>query len=432
MIDEIKAPPHASGPEKSILSTMLQDPVEFIPRAIEAGITPAKFYSPANALLFRMISEKQNSGKVVELINLTEEMIENDLLDKIGGASALTEIYTYAPTSAHFDSHSQDVLNSATRRAVIAFGAKMVAVAQDTSDVSEMLSQVELGALTIGNDAESKSGYDYSLKCAYRELLELLQSDEGEGIPTGFANIDAVTGGLHPGEVTVIGARPAMGKTAFAISLAENLALHKNTPTALFAVEGKRTYLTTRLMAMAAHISAKRIRDKQITKGDIEKIQRKMGETKDCPLRLDDRISNAVEIAAKIRRMHQQSPLKVVIIDYIQKLPAALPEERSNLRLRIINATDVLHQTCKALDIALVLLAQLGRESKDENPDINALKESGSLEQDGDTIILLGKKDEEPEDVNTPREKLIRIAKNRHGPCADLTLNFNPPTTRFY
>ncbi|MGC6460138.1 MAG: DnaB-like helicase C-terminal domain-containing protein [Akkermansiaceae bacterium] len=89
-------------------------------------------------------------------------------------------------------------------------------------------------------------------------------------------------------------------------------------------------------------------------------------------------------------------------------------------------------QTCKALDIALVLLAQLGRESKDENPDINALKESGSLEQDGDTIILLGKKGEGPEDVNTPREKLIRIAKHRHGPCADLTLNFNPPTTRFY
>jgi replicative DNA helicase len=157
-----------------------------------------------------------------------------------------------------------------------------------------------------------------------------------------------------------------------------------------------------------------------------------MVETKDAPLRIDDRISNAVEIAAKIRRMHQQSPLKVVIIDYIQKLPAALPDERSNLRLRIINATDVLHQTCKALDISLVLLAQLGRDSKDENPDINALKESGSLEQDGDTIILLGKTGEEPEDGNAPIEKLVRIAKNRHGPCADLTLNFNPPTTRFY
>ena len=432
MSDDYKAPPHADGPEKSILSTMLQDPVEFIPRAIEAGINKAKFYSPAHARLFGIISDTQASGRAVELISLTEEMIDNGLLDKIGGPAALTQIYTYAPSSAHFDAHAQDVMNAATRRAVIAFGSKMVSVAHETSDVSEMLSQVELGALTIGNDAESKSGYDYSLKCAYKELLAVLQSEEAEGVPTGFAGIDAVTGGLHPGEVTVIGARPAMGKTAFAISLAENLALHNNTPTALFAVEGKRTYLTTRLMAMAAHISAKRIRDKQITKGDVDKIQRKMVETKDSPLRLDDRISNAVEIAAKIRRMHQQSPLKVVIIDYIQKLPAALPDERSNLRLRIINATDVLHQTCKALDIALVLLAQLGRESKDENPDINALKESGSLEQDGDTIILLGKRGEDPEDVNTPREKLIRVAKNRHGPCADLSLNFNPPTTRFY
>ena len=432
MNDDFKAPPHADGPEKSILSTMLQDPVEFIPRAIEAGINKDKFYSPAHARLFEIISDTQASGRAVELISLTEEMIDNGLLDKIGGPSALTEIYTYAPSSAHFDAHAQDVIDASTRRNVISYGAKMVSLAHESRDVQEMLSQVELGALTIGKEAEAKAGYNYSLKCAYKELLDVLQSDQAEGIPTGFAAIDNVTGGLHPGEVTVIGARPAMGKTAFAISLAENLALHNNTPTALFAVEGKRTYLTTRLMAMAAHISAKRIRDKQLNKGDIDKIQRKMGETKDSPLRLDDRISNAVEIAAKIRRMHQQSPLKVVIIDYIQKLPAALPDERSNLRLRIINATDVLHQTCKALDIALVLLAQLGRESKDENPDINALKESGSLEQDGDTIILLGKTGEEPEDSNTPREKLIRVAKNRHGPCADLTLNFNPPTTRFY
>ena len=223
-----------------------------------------------------------------------------------------------------------------------------------------------------------------------------------------------------------------MGKTSFAISLAENLALHQGVPTALFAVEGKRSYLTTRLTAMAAHVSAKSIRDKRLNKGEILKIKGKMTETKDCPLFMDDRISNAVEIAAKIRRMHQQNPLKVVIIDYIQKLPAALPDERSNLRLRIINATDVLHQTCKALDIALVLLAQLGRDTKETDPEVSSLKESGSLEQDADTIILLGRKGDDPEDVNTPRQKLIRIGKNRHGPCADLTLNFNPPTTRFY
>ena len=123
---EYKAPPHANGPEKSILSTMLQDPVEFIPRAIEYGITPEKFYSPAHSLFFKLISEKQSAGQVVELIKLTEEVTESGLLEKLGGASSLAELYSYAPTSAHFDSHSQDVLNSATRRAVIQFGAKMV------------------------------------------------------------------------------------------------------------------------------------------------------------------------------------------------------------------------------------------------------------------------------------------------------------------
>lgn len=430
--EDLPRPPHAEGPEKSILSSMLQDPVEYVPRAVEMGIARETFYSPGNALLFSILRDRQARGEEIELVGLSHEMMSDGSMERIGGPGALTEIYTYAPTAAHFEAHAKEVLDAATFRAIIHFGTRMVSEAYEASDVTEMVSRLELGALTIGKEAQDRTGYDYRLKTAYKELLEVLQSDRAEGIPTGWANVDAVTGGLHEGEVTVVGARPAMGKTSFAISLAENLAIHQNVPTALFAVEGKRTYLTTRLTAMAAHVSAKRIRDKQLNKGDVQKIKRKMGETKDAPLLMDDRISNAVEIAAKIRRMHQQNPLKVVIIDYIQKLPPALPDERSNLRLRIINATDVLHQTCKALDIALVLLAQLGRDTKEADPQVSSLKESGSLEQDADTIILLGKKDEDPEDVNAPREKLVRIGKNRHGPCADLALTFNPPTTRFY
>lgn len=426
--------PHAEGPEKSILSSILGDPVDYLPRAIEMGINQESFYSPANSMLYRIIQSKQTNPEALELVGLAQEMKADGSLEKIGGPAALTEIYTYAPSSAHFEAHAKAVLDCAILRRAIRYHTKGIEAAHDAhadGQIGDFLARLELGALSLGNDAQDRTGYDYSLKCAYRELLEILQSDDAQGIPTGWANIDQATGGLHAGEVTVVGARPAMGKTAFAISLSENLAIHQKVPTALFVVEGKRTYLTTRLMAMTAHISAKRIRDKQITKDDLRKIQRTMGDTKDAPLRIDDRICNAVEIAAKIRRMHQQSPLKVVIIDYIQKLPAALPDERSNLRLRIINATDVLHQTCKALDIALVLLAQLGRDTKEDDPQVSTLKESGSLEQDGDTIILLGKHGEDPEDGNTPYEKLVRVAKNRHGPCADLTLNFNPPTTRF-
>ena len=411
---------------------MLQDPVEYIPRAIEAGITSESFYSPARAVIFRRVSEMTSKGEDVELIKLTKEMISDGTMDKVGGPAALSEIYTYAPTGAFFDAHVKGLLDAETLRAIIRFGTEIVTEAHDSESASDMISKVEIGALTLGRQSQDRMSYDYSLKAAYRELMELMQSDDGEGIKTGWANVDAVIGGLHPGEVTVVGARPAVGKTAFAISLAENLAIHNGTPTALFAVEGKRSYLTTRLAAMTAHVSAKRIRDKQLSVGDIQKISGKMKITVDAPLRMDDRISNAVEIAAKIRRMHQQSPLKVVIVDYIQKLPAAIPQERSDLRLRIINATDILHQTCKTLDIALVLLAQLNRSDgkQETDPRVDSLKESGSLEQDADTIILLG--NVESQDESTVTEKLVRIAKNRHGPLADLTLNFNNPTTRFY
>lgn len=432
MTEETKQPPNAIGPEKSVLSSILQDPVEYAPRAVEMGLTPQAFYHPGHAVLFSALVDRQARGGTIELVGMTDDMMKDGTLERLGGPAALAEIYTYAPTSAHFAEHAKSVLDCAVLRAVIRFGTRIVSEAYQTPEVSDIVSRVELGALTLGKDAQDRSGYDYSLKTAYRELLQLLESDKGEGIPTGWPAVDQVTGGLHPGEVMVVGARPAMGKTSFAMSLAENLALHQGVPTALFAVEGKRTYLTTRLTAMACHLPAKRIRDKTLNRGDILKIKAKMKDTKQAPFFMDDRISNAVEIAAKIRRMHQQTPLKVVLIDYIQKLPAALPDERSNLRLRIINATDVLHQTCKALDIALVLLAQLGRDTKEADPEVSSLKESGSLEQDADTIILLGRKGDDPDDPNTPREKLIRIGKNRHGPCADLTLQFNPPTTRFY
>lgn len=431
-MSDLTPPPHAVGAEKSVLSSILQNPVENLPRALEVGFTPEIFYTPAHSRLFEIFIEKHRKGEVIEFLSLTQDLLDRELLDTMGGPSGLTEIYTYAPTSAHFESHAKIVMEKAILRAIIRFGTKIIGQAYENTDIADLIPQIELGALTIGKEAESRTSYDYSLKAAYKELMDFLNSEESQGIPTGFSEVDAVTGGLHGSEVIVIGARPAIGKTAFAISLAENLAIHQGIPTALFAVEGKRSYLTTRLLAVTSFVSAKRIRDKQLLKEDMMKITRRIKATEDKPLKFDDRISNAVEIAAKIRRLHQENPLKVVIIDYAQKLPAALPEERSNLRLRIINATNILHETCKALDIALVLLAQLNREGDQEhNPTTTALKESGSLEQDADTILLLGNISED-ESTEGIQKKLIRIAKNRHGPCADLQLNFNPTTTKFY
>jgi len=435
-MNDLTLPPHSETFEKSILSSMLQDPVEFIPRAIEAGITSERFYIPANSILFSVLVEKMGKGEVVELIALTQELKDSDKLDLMGGLSRLSEIYTYAVSrSAHFDSHVQGMLDKHILRGVIKFGSEITELAYNNLSVKELIPRLELGALSIGQDAEDKASFNFELKSAYKEFCDDLEAPSSPGIPTGFSSIDNLINGLHPGEVTVIGARPAIGKTSFAISLCENLAIHNDVSTALFVVEGKRHYITTRLVASVSHISAKRIRDLQLSKGDKEKIGRTVTKTKDAPLYIDDRITNAIEMSAKVRRLKQKYGIKVLVIDYIQKLPAALPEERADLRLRIKNATDVLHQTCKTLGIALVVLAQLGRvKGRDPmiDPQIEDLKESGSLEEDGDVVILLGNIGEDPDDCNATRRKLVRIAKNRHGPCDDVVLNFNPPTTRFH
>lgn len=435
MSGEIRAFPNSVEMEKSILSSILQDPVEYLPRAIEMGIRSETFYKPSHAKLFSLLQNRQNTGEEIELVSLTEELMSEGVLETYGGAPGISEIYTYAPTAAHFDSHAKTVHEKATLRSLIRFCTSMVTDCYESTDAKDALSKAELGILSIGQESTMGQSYDYSLKCAMEELIKDLQSPSNPGIPTGWPQVDAVIGGLHPGEVTIIGARPGVGKTACAISLAESLAVGQQVPTALFAVEGSRNYLTTRLMAVMTRVSAKALRDRQFSKDDLQKLKQAGTRHSEKPLKMDARISNAVEIAAKIRRIHQQTPLKVVMIDYIQKLPPALPQERTDRRLKIQNATAVLHETCKTLGISLVLLAQLKRESPKEDPSIENLMESASLEQDADTVLLLGdvpKKDGIEESDTGIQTKLIRIAKNRHGPIDDVFVNFNPQTTKFF
>ena len=159
--------PHAEGPEKSILSSILQDPVEYLPRAVEMGIGEGSFYSPARGLLFSILAHRQASGQEIELVGLVQEMQARGDLEKIGGPASLQEIYTYAPTAAHFSAHAREVLDAAILRAIINFGSRIVSEAYQATDAADMVAQVELGALTIGREAEDRAGYDYRLRTAY-------------------------------------------------------------------------------------------------------------------------------------------------------------------------------------------------------------------------------------------------------------------------
>ena len=435
MNQEIKKFPNCIDMEKSILSSMLQDPVEYVPRAVEMGITPSTFYQPSHSSLFEEIESMQSAGKEIEIVSLAERLMTSGRLETMGGPAALAELYNFAPTSAHFDSHAKTVYEKSVLRSIIRFCTGMVSHCHESGDAAEALSKAELGILSIGQESEIGHSYDYSLKAAMRELIGEMTSTKTPGIQTGWPRVDSIIGGLHPGEVTIVGARPGVGKTACAISLAESLAVGHDIPTALFVVEGSRSYLTTRLAAVMTMVSAKAIRDRQFSETDLEKIKKVFREKNSKPLMMDDRISNAVQIAAKIRRIHQQTPLKVVLIDYIQKLPPAMPEERINPRLKIQNATAVLHETCKTLGISLVLLAQLKRDSPKDNPTIENLMESASLEQDADTVLLLGDVLDQKGDPLIEggiQKKMIRVAKNRHGPVDDVIVNFNPHTTKFY
>ena len=431
-ISDAKKPPSKIGPEKSILSSMLQDPVEYIPRAIEAGLTPQKFYQTSHGLLYEIFIETQEKGQILELITLTEDLMERDLLNRIGGPSAITEIYSYAPTAAHFDSHLNQVLDAAVLRQIIKSCTRTITTAQEGGDVKQIVQDFELSALTVGQESERNAAYDTSLKGGFMEVIQHLQSKAKPGMSTGISQIDDMTGGLHKKEITIIGARPSVGKTSMACTLCGNMSLGQGYRMAYFAMEGSKLSLVSKIMAGETGVSAKRIRDKVLNKSDLMHLDRLVKTKSDAPLFIDDRISTASEIAARTRRLHQIAPLDVVVIDYAQKLKPGSRSELEDLKKLVANGTNILHETCKSLNIALVLLAQLKRKPSDLDPQISDLSDSSSLEKDGDTIIFLARKEDEPEDPGAVRQLLGRVAKNRHGPTGDVDVNFNPNTTRFY
>ena len=239
--DELTPPPHAIGPEKSVLSSMIQDPEEYIGRAVEGQLTAAHFYMPSHGKLFQVLVEHFESGKTVELVALSQYLMDRDLLDGIGGPSAITEIYTFAPTAAHFNSHLSIVKEKFILRNIIKSCTESITTAyDDPEDVQEFLDSVEQKVLEIREASEATEEMD--VKTAVSEVMvylqEFLAGDRGiSGMTTGYGELDKMINGLKAPDMFVIAARPSMGKTSFMMNVVEHIAVTSDKPAMVFSCE---------------------------------------------------------------------------------------------------------------------------------------------------------------------------------------------------
>jgi replicative DNA helicase len=445
--DVTRALPHAVGPEKSLLSTMLQDPQEYIGRAVEEKLTAGHFYLPNHSTLFGFLIELFEAGLQVELVSLVQRLMDRGLLEKCGGPGYITELYTYAPSPGHFHHHLQHVKDKFVLRAIIRSANEAVAQAYEAPDeVPELLDSVEQSILSIRESAETNLAQ--TLKQTVEEVMknfQMLISKEkvSAGISTGFEVLDKKSGGLKPGEMFVIAARPSMGKTSLMMNIVEHVCLDQGKPSMVFSCEMSSAQLVQRLLFARAKFAISQLsRGYTPKKQELERIRNSSMQIMNSKLFIDDTAGISInELRAKARRKKRDENIEFIAIDYLQLMKSRTKQAESSREREIAEISGGIKALAKELGIPILILAQLNRGPEGRTgkslgiPRMSDLRESGSIEQDADLVGLLYRnvyyaENEEERAALEGKAELV-LAKNRNGETGSIPLTFVADTMRF-
>ncbi len=445
--DVTRALPHALGPEKSLLSSMLQEPQEYIGVAIEEKLTPQHFYLPAHATLFGFLISLFESGQEIELVSLVQRLLDKGLLDRVGGPAALTDLYTYAPSPGHFRHHLQHVKDKYVLRSIIQHSNEAIAQAYDAPDeVAGLLDAVEAKILAIREGSETNKAP--TIKESVAEVLEKFQAlitgeKDAQGTSTGYEVLDRKSGGLKPGEMFVIAARPSMGKTSLMMNIIEHVCVDLQKPSMVFSCEMSAFQLVQRLVFSRAKFALSQIsRGYTLGKGDLQRIQRAAMEVTNSKLFIDDTAGISInELRAKARRKKRDENIQFIAIDYLQLMKSRTKQAENSREREIAEISAGIKGLAKELSLPIVILAQLNRGPEGRTgkslgvPRMSDLRESGAIEQDADLVGLLYRtayyaENEEEREAEAGKANLV-LAKNRNGETGDIPLTFIAELMRF-
>src|SRR5687768_17610781 len=438
-----RQPPYAPEAEISVLGGMLID-ADAVARALEI-VDDSMFYREANRRIFRSMSRLFQRGQVVDPITISEELKKTDELEYVGGLAYLAELLDAVPTAANIEYHARIVRERALLRNLINASSQIIRDAYEPGErtVEEVLDQAEHNIFQVAQ-SHDREGFVWIKKILYPtfERIEQIQATQGgiTGIPTGFSDLDEMTGGFQKGDLVIVAARPSMGKTALTTGVALHASISHQVPTALFSLEMSKEQLVQRMLCSEALVDLGRLLRGRLTDDDYVRLAQAAGHLNTAPIWIDDSGALSVlEMRAKARRLKAEQPdLGLIIVDYIQLMQGGVGQQE-NRQQEVSAISRGLKALSKELGVPILALSQLSRapeQRADHRPQLSDLRESGSLEQDADLVMFLYR----PEyyvPANEAQEKGIAgkaeliIGKQRNGPTGTVELFFRKESTRF-
>jgi len=430
-----RTPPHDLLSEQSTLGGMLlsKDAVADVVETLRGS----DFYVPKHEVIFEAILSLYSHGEPTDVIAVTDELMKAGDLQRAGGVDYLHSLTSIVPTAANAGYYAGIVQERALLRRLVDAGTRIVQMGYDgEGEAVELVNQAqaEVYAVTGQEQSEDYVPLEVAIGAAVEEI-ELAKGRDGQmtGVPTGFADLDNLTNGLHAGQMIVVAARPAMGKSTLALDFARAAAIKSNKAAVFFSLEMGRSEIAMRLLSAEGEIFLQKLRKGDLDSRDWTKLAATRGRINEAPLYIDDSPNmTLVEIRAKCRRLKQRVGLSMVIIDYLQLLTSGKRVE--SRQQEVSEFSRALKLMAKELQVPVIALSQLNRgpeQRTDKRPMVSDLRESGSIEQDADMVILLHR-DEVYDKQSRPGEADLIVAKHRNGPTADIPVAFQGHFSRFH
>jgi replicative DNA helicase len=431
-------PPHDDEAERAALGAMLMDGDAVA--ASREYLEPGDFYSRANNLVYEAVLGLFDKGVAADILTVTGELRQNGSLEQAGGASYVSSLTTVVPSSANIEYYAQTVQSYSLRRALLKVAGEINAkVFDETLESRIILEEIQqrIFDLSYNRSAVRYQNIGKILPEAIRIIENFAKSNkEYTGIPSGFDELDKLTSGFHRSEFIIIGARPSIGKTALALTMASYISVRNRLPAAFFTLEMSAIALAQRLLSMEARINAASLRSGYLKSRDFMDMVEAAANIYEAPLFIVDTPNmKLMDLRAQARRIRAQENVEIIFIDYL----GLISSENYNVPRfeQISEISRSLKNLARELDIPIVVLCQLNREAEKERPNLSSIRDSGSIEQDADVVMFLhreresNKKAEQTQQDQGGSKTSLILSKQRNGPVGTIDLVFVPQYAKF-